>query len=124
MKTLLELIKNPQASIFAVAHWMLVLYLIFERQMRKPIPLFGGYPVTWQDDLFDLILIIDLPSIFPAMLLLSPKFKFDTEHIFTNAVIFISIFTVTLQWLIIGKIVFNIFSKFESQMTTLSLKDE
>ena len=129
MKSLLGLFKNPQIVMFAVAHWMIALYLTIEPLIKEifgeksPVSFSGsGYSYTWQSILFESLIIIDLPAIFSAALVCLPL-KIISYDVFEKGLFLISIFTVTFQWLIIGKIVFNIFSKFESSMTKLSLKD-
>lgn len=115
MKTFLKLVKNPYAVMFAIIHWMIVPFLFFEgeKELSKDSIL-----------LFILIVMLDLPAIALAAVIWLPVYIFGNWDIFTNGVILISVLTSTFQWMIIGKMAFNLFDPSHSRMTTLSLKDE
>lgn len=114
MSILRDLITNPRAVTFAVAHWIIFLFLIFK----------GGLGEGWESILLIMIVVADLPAIVPALILWSPTLLYGTETIFLYGVVLTSFFTVTFQWLLIGSGVAEIINPKESKLITLSLKDE
>jgi hypothetical protein len=157
MKSLLELIKNPYAVIFAISHWSLVVYLLFEKQTRPKdgFCTYGVVTKTWQDELVSALIVIDLPAILFAKILWLPiqnfltppnsfveqdsdpisalipflntspsLYLFGEGRLIPNEVALISIVTITLQWLIIGKIFSGWLASIKSKAIILSLNDE
>ena len=117
MKTLSGLLKNPHAVTFAVAHWMLIGFLYVEGRTTTDFD-------SWEIILVVLVFAFDMPVIFTAALLWSPAYMLNQWEVFVTGIFFTSIITVTFQWLVIGRIVINMFSPIQSRMTMLSLKDD
>ncbi len=84
----------------------------------------GSVEPTWEVFLIPVI-ISDLPALIVAAILWSPFYLiFEDKTVFWFGTFFTSPFTITFQWLFIGKVIYNTFSPTESKPTSLSLTDE
>lgn len=119
MSILQKLLNNKIGIGLATAHWVVIL-LAFNSfvDAHNPEP-------TLEIFLVLIIFVGDLPAIIPAALLWLPLYIFATEA--TNlfyGFVFTSVFTITFQWWLIGKAVYNTFICKKSKLISLALTDE
>jgi hypothetical protein len=89
-------------------HWILFLPYLWEFLSEKYYPsvhspsFSGAYPTFWESFIMP-ILAMDMPAILITVLIWSPYYFIDMPDVFENGAIATSFFTITIQWLIIGK---------------------
>lgn len=123
MNFLRKLLNNKIGIAFAVVHWIFLFlafgYLVssFADARNPDIDLLAVLAI--------IIIVSDLPAIIPAAILWSPFYVFvEDKTVFWCGILFTSIFTITFQWLFVGQSIYNIFSRTESKLTSISLTDE
>lgn len=98
-------------------HWifLLSLFLDFLSHPGKRLYL-GDFP----DFLF---VILNLPAILIAVLIWSPYYFIDMPEVFRNGAMATSFFTITIQWLIIGKLFSRIIDRRNQKVIEVSIFD-
>ncbi|MDQ6786506.1 MAG: hypothetical protein M3033_06765 [Acidobacteriota bacterium] len=122
MKVYEKIANNKIAVLITGAHWIIVCapLLSFSGSLVDS----GGQHPPWGMFVI-LILIFDLPAIAIAMLICEPLYIFlGNENVYWYALFFISLFTITFQWLFLVNLASSLFSKEEEKFITLSLNDE
>ena len=99
MDYLKSLLKNPIGMLMVIIHWILFLFLFLAFLDAKSNPI---NPPDFYDFLMP-ILALDSPAILIAGLIWSPYYFIDMPEVFAKGAMAMSFFTITLQWLIIGK---------------------
>ncbi len=118
MKILQKFLNNKTGIIFVISHWIVLFFLLpFLADMR------GG--INWKVSLALTVIMSDLPAILLAAILWFPVYvAFEDKTGFWSGMFFTSFFTITFQWLFVGKVIYNTFSQTESKLTSLSLTDD
>jgi len=122
MSILQKLSGNKIGIGLVIAHWFII---------PLTVALFLPSHVSYieSNGIFEIILLIiivvcDLPAILPAMLLCLPIYLFSEDKTdFWKGVLLVSFFTITFQWLFIGKAIYNTFSAKAAKPISLSLND-
>lgn len=122
MKILQKLLNNKTGIGLVFAHWT-ILWLVIE-ELPALVDGFDSHS-GWTFILIVMIVVSDLPAIFMAGVLWSPFYIFPNDTtIFFYGFYVTSIFAISVQWLFIGRTIYNTFSPTESKLTSLSLTDE
>ena len=120
MSILQKLSDNKIGIGLAVVHWIIIALaygsIRFFDALPNSLSIFEIFGM--------LLLIVDLPAIIPAAFLWLPIFIFDknAKNLFYGIAV-TSFFTITYQWLFIGKAVHNTFSAEAAKPISLSLND-
>lgn len=124
MNILDKLLKYQNGLVFVTVHWLLAIYLLIAWKM-KTTPRFGEEPWDFQETLSGILVILDAPAMSLSFIVCYPleSLGIISDQNFIYLTCFVSVFAVTFQWLIIGRIIVNTFGSFESRMTKISLKD-
>lgn len=123
MSILQKLSANKIGIGLVIAHWFII-------PLTVALFLPSHFINIQSNGIFGMILLItivvcDLPAILPAMLLCLPIYLFSEDKTdFWNGVMLVSFFTITYQWLFVGKAIYNTFSSKAAKPITLSLNDE
>jgi hypothetical protein len=117
MNTIIKrIVENPIGICLVSIHWIVVFaaYFIFSQS-------FGNGSTNGDTAFFILIAlyILDILAIVPVAILFSPFYFIGETYIVLVA--FVSFFTVTFQWLFIGKKIYNFFWRTESDIEKLGI---
>lgn len=120
MSILQKLLDNKIGIGLSIVHWV-ILSLAFGNFFAESVTEKSAIVEL----LFILILIFDLPAMLSAVLLWLPVLLLseNTTNI-SYGFFFTCFFTITFQWLFVGKAVYNTFSAKAAKPISLSLNDE
>lgn len=111
---------NPIGISLAIAHWVIVFIALNFIQVDHFHNVRPSAEIAFIT-LFALF-AIDILAIIPVAILLSPLYILDLGYFIFVALV--SLFTITFQWLFVGKAVHNFFWRHESEIIGLKITDE
>ncbi len=112
-----ELLNNRLSIILVLINWIFLLSLFLDFLSHPGMRLYlGGFPDF-------LLVILNLPAILIAVLIWSPYYFIDMPEIFKNGAIATSFFTITIQWLIVGKLVSRVINRRNQKVIEVSIFD-
>lgn len=111
--------KNPIGVFLVLMHWGLA-YKAFTFVSAETV---NGVMRESEMGLVGIFLLslLDLPAILFSATLLIPLAVLGSSETYFSLVLFLSVFTITFQWLFIGKRVTNFFWKSEAEKKELSI---
>lgn len=125
MEYLKTLVTNRISIVIVLIHWILVLPDIWDYITRTYFNV--GHPLFYNPSFWDslpvLILVMDLPAILITVLIWSPYYFIGMPEVFGNGAIATSFFTITIQWLIIGKLFSSVIDRRKQKVIDISLFD-
>ncbi len=120
MRNWLKIRENRIGLLFAAGHWVLLVLLV--------IIALTIHPQAGNNQVFfilpALLLFLDLPGILASFILWSPFLYLNDYHTFTYGMFSMVFFTVSYEWIVIGRFVCNMFTSVESKMRLLSINDD
>lgn len=136
MEYLKSLIKNPLGVALVFIHWIVLVPAIagYYDRTFNPIEPSGFHPVGsasfypihyhfYDEFIVVPILVMDFPAILITLLIWSPYYFIDMTDVFAGGAIATSLFTITIQWLIIGKLVSQIIDRKQQKVIEHSIFD-
>lgn len=119
MEYLKSLLTNRISIATAVIHWILFFLLL--------VALIGSTRRIFYPDFKNALTILfyasDIPAGLISFLIWSPYYFIDMPEVFRNGAIATSFFTITLQWLIIGKLFSQIIDRRKQKVIEVSIFD-
>lgn len=119
MEYIKSLLTNKISIATAIIHWVLFfsLSLMLIGSTRRIF-----YP-DFKNALTILFYASDIPALLIAVLIWSPYYFIDMPEVFRNGVMATSFFTITIQWLILGKLFSQIIDRKQQKVIENSIFD-
>ncbi len=127
MKKWLDIRENQIGLLFAIVHWTLILLFILIWKLGffvKPDNVFFNFIFGISAIVTAIILVIDSFAVIPAALLWSPFYFFGDFKTFGYGVISMSFFTISFEWILIGRYFYDRHTPLETKLKTLSIIDD
>lgn len=115
MEYLKSLLKNRISIVMVLIQWIFILSIFLDFLRYSNPRLYLG---EFSHFLF---LILNLPAILTATLIWSPYYFIDMLDVFAGGAAATSLFTITIQWLIIGKLVSQIIDRKQQKVIEHSI---
>lgn len=121
MNSLLKnVLNNPIGIGLAILHWAIFLFALMFIQVDG----FDKVRPSAEVAFFTLfiLLILDIAAIFPVALLLLPFYWLGTAYF--PLLILISFFTITFQWLLVGRKIYKVFWLKDYKILNLDINEQ
>lgn len=115
---IINLLKNPIGVALAAFHWLIALPAL----AYIPVDNFGQITESSERAIIivAILFIWDIPAIAVVALIFSP-FYLLSFNVFFVLVFFGSFISITLQWLLVGRVIYNFFWRTEPEIEILGI---